>query len=58
MSRGTVPPPSASDPPAADRADVRTARILIADKLAPEGAAYLQGRPGVEVETRTGLAGR
>ena len=32
-------------------------RILIADKLAPEGAACLASQPGVEVETRTGLTG-
>ena len=32
-------------------------RILIADKLAPEGAAYLQSQGDVEVSTQTGLAG-
>jgi D-3-phosphoglycerate dehydrogenase / 2-oxoglutarate reductase len=32
-------------------------KILIADKLAPEGAAYLSSQPGVEVTTKTGLAG-
>jgi len=32
-------------------------RILIADKLAPEGAAYLEDQPDVEVTTQTGLSG-
>ena len=32
-------------------------RILIADTLAPEAAAYLGGQPDTEVTTRTGLAG-
>ncbi|MHC4992061.1 MAG: phosphoglycerate dehydrogenase, partial [Planctomycetota bacterium] len=31
--------------------------ILIADKLAPEGASFLQQQPEVSVETRTGLSG-
>ena len=30
-------------------------RILIADKLAPEGAAFLRGQPDVEVDIRPGL---
>ena len=32
-------------------------RILIADKLASEGADYLEGQPDTEVTVRTGLAG-
>ncbi|MCH2146235.1 MAG: phosphoglycerate dehydrogenase [Phycisphaerales bacterium] len=32
-------------------------KILIADKLAPEGATYLKGQPEVEVIENTGLAG-
>lgn len=32
-------------------------RILIADKLAPEGAAFLRSQDGVEVTVETGLAG-
>ena len=32
-------------------------RILIADKLASEGASYLEGQPDTEVTVRTGLAG-
>ena len=32
-------------------------RILIADKLAKEGAAFLRDQDGVEVTTQTGLAG-
>ena len=32
-------------------------RILIADKLAPEGAEFLQGQDDVEVSVQTGLAG-
>lgn len=32
-------------------------RILIADKLAPEGAKYLESIQGMEVTTQTGLAG-
>ncbi len=31
--------------------------ILIADKLAPEGAAFLKNQPGVAVTTQTGLSG-
>lgn len=34
-----------------------TVRILIADKLAPEGAGYLEAQAGIEVSIRTGLAG-
>ncbi|MCI0674679.1 MAG: phosphoglycerate dehydrogenase [Phycisphaerales bacterium] len=33
------------------------AKILIADKLAPEGADYLRRQGGVDVTTKTGLAG-
>ncbi len=32
-------------------------RILITDKLAPEGLAWLQAQPGVQVTVKTGLAG-
>lgn len=32
-------------------------KILIADKLAPEGADFLNSQDGVEVTTKTGLAG-
>jgi D-3-phosphoglycerate dehydrogenase len=32
-------------------------RILVADKLAPEGAAFLKSQPDVEVTVQTGLAG-
>ena len=32
-------------------------RILIADKLAAEGAAYLRDQDGIDVTTQTGLAG-
>ena len=32
-------------------------RILIADKLAPEGAEYLRAQTDTEVTVRTGLAG-
>lgn len=32
-------------------------KILIADKLAPEGAAFLRSRDGVDVTSRTGLTG-
>jgi D-3-phosphoglycerate dehydrogenase / 2-oxoglutarate reductase len=32
-------------------------KILIADKLAPEGAAFLKSQPGVEVTSQTGLTG-
>ena len=32
-------------------------RILIADKLAPQGAAFLQTLADTEVTVRTGLAG-
>ncbi len=31
-------------------------RILIADKLAPEGAAFLESQDGVEVLIQTGLS--
>jgi len=34
-----------------------TAKILIADKLAPEGADFLRSRGGVEVTVKTGLTG-
>lgn len=34
-----------------------TIRILIADKLAPEGAAYLEQQPDVQVTSQTGLEG-
>ncbi len=32
-------------------------QVLIADKLAPEGAAFLRAQPDVKVTVRTGLAG-
>ena len=32
-------------------------RILVADKLAPEGAAFLKSQPDVELTVQTGLAG-
>ncbi len=32
-------------------------RIFVADKLAPEGAAYLKSQPDVELTVQTGLAG-
>jgi D-3-phosphoglycerate dehydrogenase len=32
-------------------------KILIADKLAPQGAAFLGAQEGIEVTVRTGLAG-
>jgi D-3-phosphoglycerate dehydrogenase / 2-oxoglutarate reductase len=35
----------------------RTMKILIADKLAPEGAAFLNSQKGVEVTVQTGLEG-
>jgi len=34
-----------------------TIRILIADKLAPEGAAFLEQQPDVQVTSKTGLEG-
>src|SRR5438552_17080343 len=34
-----------------------TLRILLADKLSPEGAEFLKRQPGVEVTAKTGLTG-
>jgi D-3-phosphoglycerate dehydrogenase len=42
--------------PSASHGGADPIRILIADKLAPEGAAYLRGEPGVEVTDQPGMA--
>jgi D-3-phosphoglycerate dehydrogenase len=48
---------STARPPAGPASVPAAIRILIADDLAPEGAAFLRGAPGVEVTVKPGLAG-